>query len=133
MLVLQLLLLDRGDWPLMEKLLQQALAATAARAFLSVEGEEAQAVCGSFPVLCCWGLRYPIALVGAAAAALAATAAGVRQELMGPLMFAAEEVQINELLLRFATAMLTTKRCDDLIPCDTSCVCINTSSSMRIL
>ncbi|CDJ36082.1 uncharacterized protein EMH_0031790 [Eimeria mitis] len=110
MLVLQLLLLDRGDWPLLEKLLQRALAATASRALLSLEGEGAQAVCGSFPVLCCWGLRYPLAFVAAATAALAATAAGVRQELMGPLMFAAEEVQINELLLRFATAMLSTKR-----------------------
>ncbi|CDI74072.1 hypothetical protein, conserved [Eimeria praecox] len=131
MLVLQLLLLDRGDWPLLEKLLQQALAATASRALLNIEGEGAQAICGSFPVLCCWGLRYPLAFVAAAAAALAATAAGVRQELMGPFMLAAEEMQTNELLLRFATAMLTTKRCDNLkgLPVSVflsglSCACI---------
>lgn len=139
MLVLQLLLLDRGDWPLLERLLHQALAATAFRGLLNLEGEEAQAVSGSFPVLCCWGLRYPLAFVAAATAALAATAVGVRQELMGSFMFAAEEVQLNELLLRFATAMLNAKRCDSLWDCHWAflsgppCACINTATHMRIL
>lgn len=110
MLILLLLLLDRGDWPALEKLLQEALAETAIRASVTVDGDGRQEVCGSLPVLCCWGLRHPLKFVAAAAGALASTAADVRQEFMGPFMFAPQDVQVSELLLRFAAEMLATKR-----------------------
>ncbi|CDJ62172.1 hypothetical protein, conserved [Eimeria necatrix] len=110
LLILLLLLLDRGDWPALEKLLQEALAETAIRASVTVDGDGRQEVCGSLPVLCCWGLRHPLKFVAAAAGALASTAADVRQEFMGPFMFAPQDVQVSELLLRFAAEMLATKR-----------------------
>ncbi|KAL8270900.1 hypothetical protein Esti_005194 [Eimeria stiedai] len=108
MLLLLLLLLQRGDWPVLPELLQQAVAAAAKAPDARLSSELEEGLVASLPVLCCWGLRYPRNFFAAAAAAAARQ--GASYEALGPFAHAPEALRLNELLLRFATLLCTAKK-----------------------
>ncbi|KAL8450843.1 hypothetical protein Emed_002300 [Eimeria media] len=112
MLLLLLLLLQRGDWSVLPELLQPALAAAAKAPDARLSTELEESVVASLPVLCCWGLRYPQDFFAAAAAVAAAAVGrqGASYEALGPFAHAPEALQVNELLLRFATLLCTAKK-----------------------